>query len=92
MKRLLIISPYFPPINAADMQRVRMSLPYFQELGWEVEVVTVDERYTDLPRDEFLLQSLPGGIKVHRVKALDKRWTSKLGLGSLALRSLWFYR
>jgi hypothetical protein len=92
MKRLLIISPYFPPVNAADMQRVRMSLPYFLELGWEAEVVTVDERYTDLPQDELLLQSLPAGIKIHRVKALDKRWTSKLGLGSLALRSLWFYR
>ena len=33
MKRLLIISPNFPPLNAADMQRVRMSLPYFKDFG-----------------------------------------------------------
>ncbi|GAA4084465.1 hypothetical protein [Mucilaginibacter panaciglaebae] len=92
MKRVLIISPYFPPTNAADMQRVRMSLAYYKAYNWEAEVVTVDERYSDLSKDELLYQSLPGDIKIHRVKALNKAWTSKLGLGSLALRSLWFYK
>lgn len=92
MKRLLIISPYFPPSNAADMQRIRMSLPYFKEMGWEVEIVTVAATYSELPQDELLLQSFPATIKVHQVKAFNKSWTSKFGLGSLALRSLWFYR
>ena len=32
------------------------------------------------------------GIKIHQVKAFNKKWTSKFGLGSIALRSLWFYR
>ncbi|WP_238395361.1 glycosyltransferase [Mucilaginibacter sp. 14171R-50] len=89
---MLIISPYFPPVNAADMQRVRMSLPYFAAFGWDAEVVTVDERYVDMAKDDLLLQSVPQEIKIHKVKALKKKWTSKLGLGSIALRSLWFYR
>ena len=92
MKKLLIISPYFPPVNAADMQRVRMSLPYFASFGWDAEVVMVDEAYTDIAKDDLLLQSVPPAVKVHKVKALKKRHTSKLGLGSIALRSLWFYR
>ncbi|NOW98780.1 glycosyltransferase [Mucilaginibacter sp. SG564] len=92
MKNLLIISPYFPPVNAADMQRVRMSLPYFAAHGWNVELVMVDEQYVDMAIDPLLLQSIPGNIKIHKVKAFHKRWTSKLGLGSIALRSLWFYR
>jgi hypothetical protein len=90
--RVLIISPYFPPSNAADMQRVRMSLPYFKDLGWEAEVVTVDEKYVDISTDELLLQSIPTDIKIHKVKALNKTWTSKFGLGSIALRSLPYYR
>lgn len=73
------------------MQRVRMSLPYFEAHGWQAEIVTVDPQYSDLQKDELLLQSIPRGIKIHMVKALDKKWTSKFGLGSLALRSLWFY-
>ncbi|WP_439697056.1 hypothetical protein ACFGVS_00840 [Mucilaginibacter sp. AW1-7] len=91
-KRLLIVSPYFPPVNAADMQRVRMSLPYFEANGWEAEVITVDHQYSDLPADDLLLQSIPTPIRIHTVKALKKSLTSKLGLGSIALRSLWFYR
>ncbi|WP_255496131.1 glycosyltransferase [Mucilaginibacter sp. FT3.2] len=92
MKKLLIISPYFPPVNGADMQRIRMSLPYFAANNWEAEVIMVDEQYTDLPTDELLLQSIPKHIKIHKVKALKKNITSKLGLGSIALRCLWFYR
>jgi hypothetical protein len=90
--KVLIISPYFPPSNAADMQRVRTSLPYFKEFGWEATIVTVDEKYSDVVKDDLLIQSLPADIKVHKVKALSKKLTSKFGLGSLALRSLWYYR
>lgn len=92
LKRLLIISPYFPPVNAADMQRVRMSLPYFEAFNWTVEVVTVDDKYVDLAKDQLLLDSIPLNITIHKVKAFSKKWTSKFGLGSLALRSLYFYR
>ena len=92
MKRLLIISPYFPPSNAADMQRVRMSLPYFKDFGWEPEIVIVDEKYSDIVKDDLLIQSVPVDIKIHRVKALSKKFTSRFGLGSLALRSYWYYR
>src|ERR1700761_549778 len=91
-KRLLIISPYFPPTNAADMQRVRMSLSYYTQFGWDAEVVTVNDIYSDLPKDKLLLQSIPPGLQVHTVNALDKRWTAMFGLGSIALRSLWFYK
>jgi hypothetical protein len=91
-KRVLIISPYFPPSNAADMQRVRMSLPYFRQFGWDAEVVTVNAECSEMPKDDLLLQSVPAGVKIHYVEALNKSWTSKLGLGSIALRSLRFYR
>lgn len=74
------------------MQRIRMSLPYFASCGWNAEVVTIDEQYADLAKDELLLQSVSPDIKVHKVKALSKTLTSKIGLGSIAIRSLWYYR
>lgn len=92
LKKLLIISPYFAPVNTADMQRVRMSLPYFYECGWEPTVVTVNPDYTDLPTDALLIENIPSDVKIYRVKAFSKKWTSKFGLGSIALRSLWFYK
>lgn len=92
LKRVLIISPYFPPANTADMQRVRMSLPYFKVLGWEPEVMMVDEKHFDVVTDDFLIESIPSDTTIHKVGALTKKWTSKFGLGSLALRSMWFFR
>jgi len=74
------------------MQRVRMSLPYYEEYGWEAEVVTVDCKYVDFLQDELLLEGIPANIIIHRIKALDQRLTSKFGLGNIALRSLNSYR
>jgi hypothetical protein len=91
-KKVLIISPYFPPSNAADMHRVRMSLPYLKSCGWDAEVISIDPHYSEIIKDDLLLQSIPESTKVHRVKALSKKWTSKLGLGSIALRSLSSYK
>lgn len=74
------------------MHRVRMSLPYFVDYDLNAEIVTVDEKYVDLIKDPLLSKGIPGNIKIHYVKALSKKWTSKLGLRSIALRSLWFYK
>ncbi len=92
MKKVLIISPYFPPVNAADMQRVRISLPYFKENGWEPTVVTVDERHAGMVRDELLLAGIPDDVRIIKVGAFKKELTAKLGLGAIALRSLFQYR
>jgi hypothetical protein len=66
-----------------------MSLPYFCLYNWEAEVVTVAETHADLPVDPILAKGIPPQIKIHRVGALNKNITEKLGLGSIALRSLW---
>jgi len=68
-----------------------MSLSYFKEFGWEAEVVCVEDKYSEMPKDGLLLLSLPTDTIIHQVKAFSKKLTSKFGLGSLALRSLWFY-
>ena len=74
------------------MQRVRMSLPYINEFDWEAEIVACHPRYYEGSIDELLLDSIPKETKIHYVNAFNKKYTSKLGLGSLALRSLWFYK
>jgi len=74
------------------MQRIRMSLPYFTDFGWQAEVVTVDAKHSDINKDNLLSQSIPSNSVVHKVNAFSKKYTSKVGLGSLALRSLWYYK
>ncbi len=58
-RRVLIVSPHFPPVNAPDHQRVRMSLPYLYENGWEAHVLAVDPRFVAGFLDPYLLQTIP---------------------------------
>ena len=89
MKRVLIVSPRFVPTNAADMHRVRQSLPFLEEFGWSAVVLAVEPRWCEQPVDELLLKTIPETTPVHRVSALDQRKTKKLGVGDLGLRSYW---
>lgn len=89
MKKLLIVSPYFPPDNTADMHRIRQSVKYYIEFGWEVQVLCVDPKFTEAYKDFTLLQTIPSTICIHSVKAASATYTRKVGLGSIALRSLY---
>ncbi len=74
------------------MQRVRMSLPYFKQFGWEPSVVTVDARFSEMVKDKLLTESIPVDCKVYEISALPKKYTSKIGFGSLGFRAMWQYR
>ncbi len=89
-RRLLIVSPHFPPVNAPDMQRVRQSLPAFVAAGWEVTVLTVDDPTPSAPVEPELLATLPPEVRVERVRCCSRRWTGLLGVGNVALRALPF--
>ena len=91
MKKILIISPNFPPVNAADMHRVRQSLSFFQELGWQATVVAVEPGFVEMSCDPLLLKTIPESADVIRIKAFNPKFTRKIGLGNLGYRSLWFY-
>lgn len=92
MKKVLIISPTFPPVNSADMHRVRLSLPHYEKLGWLPIVMTVDDKFVEsYSIDPLLLKSVPCDIKVIKIKALNAHSTRKFGVGSLSMRSLYNY-
>lgn len=86
--RVLILSPHFPPSNAADMQRVRLILPYLKGAGVEAEVLAVEPDQVAAPLDGWLVDGLPPEIPVHRVQAMSKHWSRVPGFGSLTFRAL----
>ena len=86
LRRVLIVSPHFPPLNAPDMQRVRLSLPYYRAQGWEPIVLCVGDAWQDGVREPELTSTIPPDIRIVRVPALSLRWTRWLGLRNLGLR------
>ena len=89
-RNLLIVCPNFAPSNTPDQHRVRISLPYLEQLGWRPIVLAVDPSFVEASEDPLLLQSVPGETPVYRVNAFDQRRTRAFGLGNLGLRSLPF--
>jgi glycosyltransferase involved in cell wall biosynthesis len=87
VRRILVVSPHFPPVNAPDMHRVRMSLPYFAAAGWETTVLTVADPTPLAPVDPELLATVPGEVQVVRTHCWSRRWTRWLGINNVALRA-----
>lgn len=86
MKTVLCVSPHFPPANTPDMQRLRQSLPYFEDLGWRPVVFTVDPAWVECELDPLLLETLPNDLEIHQVHAIDAEKSRKFGIGNLGLR------
>ncbi len=86
-KRVLIVSPSFPPSSTPDLQRIRMSLPYYSANGWEPIVLCVEAEANEAPREDALLATIPDNIPVHRVSATSVTKTRRIGLGNLGWRA-----
>src|SRR5438034_2143935 len=88
MPKLLIVSPRFPPTNAADLHRVRVSLVHYRSFGWEPTILCVDPATADCVDDPELAQPLPEDLLVIRVRAWSEQKSRRFGFGQLGYRSL----
>jgi hypothetical protein len=86
MRRLLIVSPHFPPANGADCHRARVLAPLLSDYGWETEILAVNPNQLTVPLDPWLANGLTD-VAVHRAEALSLRWTKVPGLGTLTYRA-----
>ncbi len=72
MKKVLIITYYWPPSGGAGVQRWLKFVKYLPETGWMPVVVTVDTRYATYPvTDESLYSDVPGEVEVIRTRAIN---------------------
>ncbi|HEY0783320.1 MAG TPA: glycosyltransferase, partial [Thermoanaerobaculia bacterium] len=87
MRRVLIVSPHFPPDTSAGTHRIRLLAPHLPAYGWEATVVTVDPRDLESRLDPGLAARVPASLRVVRCRALPARWTRLVGVGDLGLRA-----
>ncbi len=70
MKKLLVVTYYFPPSGGAGVQRVLKFVKYLREFDVEPVVLTVQDG--DFPtRDESLIHDVPATIKIYRTKIFE---------------------
>jgi hypothetical protein len=70
MKKILIISPHFPPSNLTGVHRARLFANHLREFGWEPVLLTVHEKYYEEQLDTDLVKLLPPELRIEKVNAL----------------------
>jgi len=84
-----MVTPHFPPDTMAAAHRVRLLAPYLPDYGWEPIVLTVDPRRYESAIEPALADLVPRELRVVRCDAWSARWTRRLAIGDLGLRSLY---
>jgi len=77
VKRLCIISGFFPPVGGSGVQRVYKHTKYLKEFGWDCVVITRATPYYFV-FDESLIEELPPGLEVYRTFSLDYGFLKRL--------------
>lgn len=89
MKRLALLSTYFPPGNLAGVHRARLWSQYLREFGWEPTIVTTDSSYYEERLDPALTTLVPPDAKVIYTRALPARPIRLVG--DLGIRAFWWH-
>ena len=87
MRRVLFVSPHFPPDSSAGTHRVRLLAPHMAAHGWEPTVLTVDPADYEGRPDTALAASVPENVRVIRARAWPAATSRRFGVGDLGLRA-----
>jgi len=87
MRRVLMVSPHFPPDSSAASHRVRLLAPHLPAAGWRPTVVTVETTGYEGRLDPELASLVPDSIEVVRARTWSAEWTRRVGIGDLGLRA-----
>ena len=72
MKKVLIITYYWPPSGGAGVQRWLKFAKYLPEFGWQPIILTVDPKYASYPqRDESLSKEVGSDCLVYTTKSFE---------------------
>jgi hypothetical protein len=88
MRRVLIVSPYFPPSTVAGVHRARHLSTHLPAVGWEPTVLCVDEAYHSERLDPELTKLVPANTNIVKVRALPASQMRYLGIGDIGIRGL----
>jgi len=85
MKKILIITPHYPPSNLAAVHRSRLFAQHLPSFGWEPIILAVDEKYYEEKLDWNLYKLLPENQRIEKVNAF--KVTKPRIIGDIGMRA-----
>ncbi|MDB5190628.1 MAG: glycosyltransferase family 4 protein, partial [Segetibacter sp.] len=81
-KKLLIVNYYWPPSGGPAVQRWLSLTTELTKLGWEIWLLTVDEKYATYQMyDQSLVEKIHPAVKVVKTKTIEPFGFYKLLFG-----------
>lgn len=90
VKKILIITPHYPPSNLAAVHRSRLFAQHLPSFGWEPVLLTVHEDFYEEEPDWNLHKLLPPGQRIEKVSAYPV--TRPRIIGDIGLRAFFQLR
>jgi hypothetical protein len=90
LRKILIITPHYPPSNLAAVHRSRLFAQHLPSFGWDPIILTVDERDYEETMDWNLHALLPKNQNIEKVRAFPV--TKPRLIGDIGLRALFQLR
>src|SRR4051794_31920993 len=88
MKKIIIVSPHFPPSNLAGVHRARLFAQHLPTYGWKPIIVTVHPKYYEEKLDWDLYKLLPLNLQVETVNAVPVKPIRTVG--DIGIRGFYF--
>jgi len=90
VRKILIITPHYPPSNLAAVHRSRLFAQHLPSLGWEPIILTVHEKFYEEQLDWNLFDLIPKNQRIEKVKAI--KITQPRLIGDIGLRGFFQLR
>ena len=87
MRKLVLLSPYFPPSTLAGVHRARHLAKHLPNFGWRPIVVCVDEAHHRERLDPDLAQLVPLNTVIEKCGAVSARVARFAAIGDISLRA-----
>ena len=90
LKKILLISPHYPPSNLAAVHRARLFAQHLSSFGWEPIILAVHEKYYEESLDWNLHQLIPSNQRIEKANAFSV--TKPRLIGDIGLRGFFQLR
>ena len=86
-RKVLVVTPNWPPLAYPDLHRVRMALPFFAENGWEPLILKIDPDEQPGVQEPALERTVPSSTRTWQAGSIPVAATRWAGLRQAGLRS-----
>jgi hypothetical protein len=87
LRKVLILSPHFPPSTLAGVHRARHLAKHLPSHGWWPIIIRADEATYTEASDPALATLVPPSVEQIRTGAIPARFARLLGIGDIGLRA-----